>query len=61
MVIFCCPKCGAGYEAKQARHAFLGFRNFNCHICRAKVFEWSGVFDYVDWKAAEVTPGVERR
>jgi hypothetical protein len=59
-VIFCCPKCGAGYQAKQERHAFLGLHSFDCQVCKGEVHSWSGAFDYVDWEAVEVMRGVAK-
>jgi hypothetical protein len=56
-VVFCCPKCAAGYQASQARRSDRLIRivgRFRCVVCSNEVYSWDGDYDYRDWKAIEL-------
>ena len=55
-VLFCCPKCGAGYQATQV-HSPAQSQSFKCQVCRTEVHAWSGAYDFLDWKAVEAWTG----
>jgi hypothetical protein len=52
------PKCGLGYRAIfPVRRA----GRFECIDCRTEVHSWSGVYDYIGWKAIVMQPAVMGR
>jgi hypothetical protein len=55
-VLFCCPKCGAGYQATQVQSPAHS-KSFECQVCRTEVHAWSGAYDLFDWKAVETLTG----
>jgi hypothetical protein len=60
-VMFSCPKCSAFYEATQEHHPDNHFGKFKCQDCQTEVHAWSGIYDYVDWKATTMGPPISRR
>jgi hypothetical protein len=60
-VMFSCPKCWAFYEATQEHRADNRFGKFKCQDCGTEVHAWSGIYDFVDWKAATMGPPISRR
>jgi rubredoxin len=55
-VLFCCPKCGAGYQSTQEQHPIRTSGSFKCQVCGIEVHSWSGIYDFFDWKAVEMKP-----
>ena len=51
---FTCPNCGLDYTATKEEHAETRSGSFNCKVCKTEVHAWSGVYDFFDWKAANV-------
>src|SRR6266446_7554515 len=49
--IFLCPKCGLGYGAIRAQFPDKRAGRFECIDCFPEVRSWSGVYDYIGWKA----------
>jgi|SRR5882672_3112216 len=54
--IFFCPKCGLGYRAIRAQFPHRRAGRFECIDCRTSVLSWSGVYDYIGWKAVAGAP-----
>ena len=56
-VLFCCPKCTAGYQAAQIRRSPRIVRiagSFKCVVCTTEILGWDGDYDYRDWKPVEI-------
>jgi predicted RNA-binding Zn-ribbon protein involved in translation (DUF1610 family) len=49
-VIFRCPKCGLLYQAVQERRSETSAGRFDCTVCLAEIYAWSGDYDYNVWK-----------
>jgi predicted RNA-binding Zn-ribbon protein involved in translation (DUF1610 family) len=49
-VYFACPHCGALFTATQEHHPGAG--TFECTHCGWLVHEWSGPYNFIDWKRA---------
>jgi hypothetical protein len=49
--IFLCPKCGLGYRAIGAQFSDKRAGRFECMDRFSLVHSWSGVYDYIGWKA----------
>jgi hypothetical protein len=49
-VVFACPRCSTIYRASQYRGVGPHFGVFNCVACRAQVYAWSGIHDFLDWQ-----------
>jgi hypothetical protein len=52
-VLFCCAKCGAGYQAIQQWSPVRATGSFKCQVCRETLHSWAGRYDYFDWKAID--------
>src|SRR5829696_2590340 len=52
-VVFCCNKCGAGYQALQQGQAAPSPGRFDCQVCGREIVAWADTYEYVDWKALE--------
>jgi predicted RNA-binding Zn-ribbon protein involved in translation (DUF1610 family) len=50
IVHFCCPQCLAVYRATQARRAERGHNTFSCQNCGTPVHEWTGLYDFLNWR-----------
>jgi predicted RNA-binding Zn-ribbon protein involved in translation (DUF1610 family) len=60
-VMFSCPKCGALCDATQEQHPDEHYGKFKCQDCGTEVHAWSGIYDFVDWKAATMGAAISRR
>ena len=47
---FSCPSCGLPYTATRELHPDKHSGKFKCEVCETKVHEWSGNYDFFDWK-----------
>src|ERR1044072_4225713 len=47
---FSCPSCGLPYTATREHHPDKHSGKFKCEVCETKVHEWSGNYDFFDWK-----------
>lgn len=47
---FNCPSCGLPYTATREHHPDKHSGKFKCEVCDTKVHEWSGNYDFFDWK-----------
>jgi hypothetical protein len=54
--IFWCPKCGLGYRAISGQFPDKRAGRFECIDCHTSVHSWSGVYDYIGWKAVAGAP-----
>jgi predicted SprT family Zn-dependent metalloprotease len=52
---FTCPNCGLDYAATKEQHSERRSGSFSCQVCKAEVHAWSGVYDFFDWRAANVS------
>jgi predicted RNA-binding Zn-ribbon protein involved in translation (DUF1610 family) len=50
MVHFCCPQCLSVYQARQERRAEKRHGAFHCQNCGTRVHEWTGIYDFLDWR-----------
>ena len=50
IVHFSCPNCLAVYRATQAPRAEKGYNSFSCKNCGTPVHEWTGLYDFLDWR-----------
>jgi len=50
-VLFVCPKCGRGYCAIQEQFPYERPGRFDCIDCNTEVHSWTGVYDFIGWKA----------
>ena len=50
IVYFSCPNCLAVYRAAQAPRAEKGYNSFSCKNCGTPVHEWTGLYDFLDWR-----------
>ena len=51
---FTCPNCGLDYAATKEQNSERRSGSFKCKVCKAEVHAWSGLYDFFDWKAANV-------
>ena len=56
IVYFSCPKCPAVYQATQAPRAEKGHNRFSCKNCGTPVQEWTGLYDFFDWRHVMKAP-----
>ena len=49
-VYFTCKHCGLTYEVRQVHLPQQRSGSFDCIECKKPVFEWTGHYDYEDWK-----------
>jgi hypothetical protein len=54
-VLFCCPRCGAGYQAEQRAQGESKTipGHFDCQVCGREILAWTDRYEYVNWKAVE--------
>ena len=55
-ITFVCLKCGRGYRATQEQFPYERPGRFDCKDCNAEVHSWTGVYDFIGWKAIETKP-----
>ena len=53
--LFTCPNCGIDYAATKEEHSEACSGSFKCKVCKAEVHAWSGVHDFFDWKAINIS------
>jgi hypothetical protein len=59
---FSCPNCGLPYIAIREKHPYTHSGHFSCEVCSTKVHEWSGNYEFFDWKVAQTkSPDFGRR
>jgi len=51
---FSCHSCGLPYTATREHHPERHSGSFKCEVCATKVHEWSGNYDFFDWKVDQV-------
>jgi hypothetical protein len=60
IVYFSCPHCATIYTASQQERPGRHPGDFHCRMCAAPVHEWSGLYDFIDWKPVTTTPRRKR-
>ena len=58
--VFLCPKCGLGYRVIRVQFPEMRPGRFECIDCRTEVHSWSGVYDYIGWKAIVMKPATSQ-
>ena len=58
--LFACPHCHRVYTAKQERKLGRAHGCFRCGACRIPVHEWTGYYDFSDWRPTLLKPKKRR-
>ena len=60
IVYFSCPHCATIYTASQQEQPGRHPGYFLCRMCATPVHEWSGLYNFTDWKPVTTTPRRKR-
>ncbi len=61
IVYFCCPECAMVYSAKQELRSHRHPGAFQCGACATSVHEWTGYYNFANWKPVMRSRGHNRR
>jgi hypothetical protein len=61
IVHFCCPNCALVYAATQEHRAERRGGAFFCGECGSPVHEWTGRYNFINWKPVMKSKAHRRR